>query len=139
LEGFTADRLEDLLSHRAGLLAISNLTGDMRELLERERTDPACQLAVTMYCYQIKKWIGGFAAALGGLETLIFSGGIGEHAPTIRARICAGLEFLGVQIDDDRNGTNASLISVPDARVSVRVIPTDEELMIARAACQLLG
>jgi len=138
-ERLTADQLEDLLSHRAGLLAISGATADMRELLERERRDPGCRLAVAMYGYQVKKWIGGFAAALGGLDTLVFSGGIGEHAPAIRAGVCEGLEFLGVQIDPDRNGANAPIISRPDSPVVVRVIPTDEELMIARAAYQLLG
>jgi acetate kinase len=92
-----------------------------------------------MYAYQIKKWIGGFAAALGGLDTLVFAGGIGEHAPTVRTSICDGLDFLGVQLDDDLNRENASIISKPTARVTVRVIRTDEELMIARAAYQVLG
>jgi acetate kinase len=138
-ERLSADELEDLLSHRAGLLAISGVTGDMRELLESGPRNPGCRLAVAMYGYQVKKWVGGFAAALGGLDTLVFSGGIGEHAPTIRASICDGLEFLGVLLDPDRNAVNASVISRLDSPVAVRVIPTDEELMIARAVCQLLG
>jgi acetate kinase len=138
-EGLTADQVEDLLSHRAGLLAVSEATGDMRDLLERERHDPRCRLAVAMYAYQIKKWIGAFAAALGGLETLVFSGGIGEHAPAVRAGICNGLEFLGVVLDEDRNAVNGPIISRPSSPVVVRVIPTDEELMIARAAFPLLG
>jgi acetate kinase len=111
----------------------------MHELLAREATDPACRLAVAMYGYQIKKWIGGFAAALGGLETLVFAGGIGEHAPTVRTSICDGLDFLGVQLDEPLNRGNAPIISKPTARVTVRVIPTDEELMIARATYQVLG
>ena len=138
-ERWTADQIEEMLSHRAGLLGVSGTTGDMRELLTRERDDPACRLAVDMYAYQIKKWIGGFAAALGGLDTLVFSGGIGEHASTVRTRICDGLDFLGVQLDEERNLANAAVISPAAARVAVRVIPTDEEVMIARAAYQLLG
>jgi acetate kinase len=139
IERWTADQIEDMLSHRAGLLGISGTTGDMRELLARERTDSAGRLAIAMYTYQIKKWIGGFAAALGGLDTLVFSGGIGEHAPTVRTTICEGLDFIGVQLDENRNRANAPVISRPAARVTVRVIPTDEELMIATAAYQVLG
>jgi acetate kinase len=138
-EGLTADQVEDLLSHRAGLLGISDATGDMRELLDRERTDPACRMAVAIYCYQIKKYIGAYAAALGGLDTLVFSGGIGEHAPTVRASICDGLGFLGVRLDDRANAISALVISNPDGAVTVRVIPTDEEVMIARAAFGLLA
>lgn len=140
-EGLTPDQVEDLLSHRAGLLGISDATGDMHDLLART-SDPACRLAVAVYSYSVKKAIGALAAALGGLDTLIFSGGIGEHAPTIRAGICEGLDFLGVQLDVNRNAANApviSSISSSAARVVVRVIPTDEELMIARAAYGLLG
>ena len=135
----SADAVEDLLSHRAGLLAISGTTGDMRTLLDREAADAASQLAVAVFVYSIKKAIGALTAALGGLDTLIFSGGIGEHAPAIRARICNSLGFLGVQLDADRNSANASIISSPGAPAVVRVIPTDEELMIARAAHRLLA
>ena len=137
-EGLTPDQVEDLLSHKAGLLGISDVTGDMRELLAHA-SDPACRLAVAVYGYSIKKAIGGLAAALGGLDTLVFSGGIGEHVPTIRAGICEGLEFLGVQLDPQLNATNAPIISSSEARVVVRVIPTDEELMIARATYGVLG
>ena len=141
-EGLTPDQVEDLLSHRAGLLGISSATGDMRDLLDRAPHDPASRLAVAVYGYHIKKAIGALAAALGGLDTLVFSGGIGEHVPVVRGMICDGLEFLGVQLDTTRNEANApviSSISSPAARVVVRVIPTDEELMIARAAYGLLG
>ena len=138
-EQLSADEVEELLSHRSGLLAIAGTTGDMRALLDRESTDAACRLAVAVFVYSIKKAIGALTAALGGLDTLIFSGGIGEHAPAIRARVCDGLAFLGVQLDADRNGANASIISSPGAPVVVRVIPTDEELMIARAAHRLLA
>jgi acetate kinase len=111
----------------------------MRALLEREPADAACRLAVGIYCYQIKKCIGAFAAALGGIETLVFSGGIGEHAPAVRARVCEGLEFLGIHIDGRANAANAARISLKDSPVAVRVIPTDEELTIARAAYHPLG
>jgi acetate kinase len=138
-EGLDADGVEQLFSHRSGLLAISAATGDMRELLERERTDPPSRLAVDIYSYQIKKWIGAFAAALGGLDTIVFSGGIGEHAPEVRRRICDGLEFLGVRLNHERNAANREVISAADSRVTVRMIPTDEELMIAQAAFEILG
>jgi acetate kinase len=133
--GLNADELEQLLSQRCGLLGVSGVSGDMRELLAREAAEPASKLAVAMYCYEIKKRIGSYAAALGGIDTLIFSGGIGEHAPVVRSRICSGLEFLGIALDESLNRTNAPVISNRDSRagVTVRVIPTDEEMMIARA------
>jgi acetate kinase len=138
-EGLDADGVEDLFSHHSGLLAVSGVTGDMRELLEREGADPLSRLAIDIYTYQIKKCIGAFAAALGGLNTIVFSGGIGEHAPEVRRRICDGLEFLGVRLDRERNALNNEVISAPDCPVTVRVIPTDEELMIAQAAFEILG
>jgi acetate kinase len=138
-EALTPDQVEDLLSHRAGLLGISGTTGDMRELLDRAPRDPASRLAVAVYGYHIRKAIGALASALGGLDTLVFSGGVGEHAPVVRGMICDGLQFLGVQLDATRNDANAEVISSPAARASVWVIPTDEELMIARAAYALLG
>jgi acetate kinase len=138
-ERLTPDEVEEMLSHRAGLLGISGSTGDMRTLLERETIDPACRLAVAAYVYSIRKAIGALAAALGGLDTIVFSGGIGEHAPAVRGRVCDGLTFLGVHVDSSRNASNAPIISPPAAPVDVRVIPTDEELMIARAACGLFA
>jgi acetate kinase len=136
--GLSADQVEDELSHRAGLLALSGGVADMRELLGREAGDDACRLAVAVYCYDLKKQIGAYAAALGGLDALVFSGGIGEHSPPVRARICNGLEFLDVRIDDQKNAANAAVISPPGARVTVHVIPTDEEMVIAAAAFTLL-
>ncbi len=136
--GLDADALEKVLSHDSGLAAVSNGVSDMRDLLAREEADPACRLAVAMYCYEIKKRIGAYAAALGGLDTLVFSGGIGEHSAPVRARICHGLEFLGVAIDHGRNTANLDVISPHGARVAVRVIPTDEEIVIARAGFRLL-
>lgn len=137
-EQWSADEVEDLLSHHAGLLGISGTSGDMRTLLAGEAHDPACRLAVDTYAYGIKKAIGALAAALGGADTLVFSGGIGEHAPAIRARVCDGLAFLGVQLDPARNDVNAPIVSSSASDVTVRVIPTNEELMIARAAYRLL-
>jgi acetate kinase len=95
--------------------------------------------AVALFCYQAKKWIGSFAAALGGLDTLVFSGGIGENAPIVRARICEGLGFLGLELNEARNAETAAVISTDGSRVAVRVIRTDEELMIARSVCRVLG
>jgi acetate kinase len=134
-----ADQIEDLFGRRSGLLAVSGSTGDMRQLLDLESANPACRLAVDMYVYQIRKCIGAFAAALGRLDGVVFTGGIGEHAPDIRGRICAGLEFLGITLDTARNSNNDRTISRADARVVVQVIPTNEESMIARAAFRILG
>jgi acetate kinase len=92
-----------------------------------------------LFCYQAKKWIGAFAAALGGLDTLVFSGGIGENCPVIRSRICEGLQFLGIELEASRNGANEDVISAAAGRVAVRVIRTDEEQMIARSVCRTLG
>jgi len=131
-ERLTPDQTEELLGSRSGLLAVSASTGDMRQLLEREAQDPLARLAVDMYSYQIRKWIGSFAAALGGLDGLVFTGGIGEHASAVRARICSGLEFLGITLDPRRNQQNDDVISPADGHIPVHVIRTNEELMIAR-------
>jgi acetate kinase len=138
-ERLDPNQLELILSQQSGLLAVSNATSDMRELLDREATDSACELAVAMYVYQIKKWIGSFTAALGGLDCLVFAGGIGEHSPAIRSRVCENLAFLGIELDEQANQRNAAVISSARAAVVVRVIPTNEELMIARAASRLLA
>jgi acetate kinase len=111
----------------------------MSDLLDREPQDVRAADAVALFCYQVKKWIGAFAAALGGLDTLIFAGGIGENASTVRARICEGLEFLGIALEEERNAANAGVISAAAGQVAVRVIRTDEELMIARSVCRVLG
>jgi acetate kinase len=128
-----------MVNFESGLLGISETSSDMRDLLERETKDPRAGEAVDLFCYQIKKWIGGFAAALGGLDVLVFSGGIGENAPAVRARACKGLEFLGLEIDESQNAANTALISTTSCRVRVRVIRTDEEWMIAKTVGQLLG
>ncbi len=111
----------------------------MRDLLDRESADERAAQAVALFCYQAKKWIGAFTAALGGLDTLVFAGGIGENSPVVRSRICAGLDYLGLQLDEARNATGAGLVSNESSRVQVRVIPTDEELMIAREVRRVLA
>lgn len=129
----SADALEDVLSRQSGLVGVSGTTGDMQQLLAREATDPAARLAVEIYIYSITKAIGALTAVLQGLDTLVFTGGIGEHASSIRARICRTLAFAGLALDPDANERHAPMISAPTSRVAIRVIPTNEELMIARA------
>ncbi len=138
-ERMDADQIDDLVNRRSGMLGVSEVSPDMRDLLARQASDPRAADAVGLFCYQAKKWIGALAAALGGLDTLVFAGGIGENAPEVRARICANLGFLGLQLDEGRNAANAALISSDASQVRVRVIRTDEELMIARTVCRLFG
>jgi acetate kinase len=135
-EGMTASQFQYMVNHESGLLGISETSSDLRDLCSREATDVRAKEAVDIFCYQVRKWIGSFAAALGGVDTLVFAGGIGENAPAIRRRICAQLGFLGVELDERRNAKNAPLIS--EGRVQVRVIRTNEEIMIARSVCRLL-
>jgi len=137
-EGLDARGFNRLVNAESGLLGLSETSSDMRDLLAREAGDSRAREAVALFCYQVRKWIGAFAAALGGLDTLVFAGGIGEHAAPVRERICDGLGFLGIELDQARNAEHAPLISAPAARVAVRVIPTDEEQMIARLVCQTL-
>jgi acetate kinase len=127
----SAARFQQMVNHESGLLGISGTSSDMQDLLLRESNDEHAAEAVALFCYQAKKWIGAYAAALGGLETLVFSGGIGENASIVRERICDGLGFLGIKLSQSRNGRQASVISTKASSVTVRVIPTDEELMIA--------
>jgi hypothetical protein len=128
-----------MVNHESGLLGISELSSDMRELADAMPKNIRAAEAVELFCYQAKKWIGSYAAALGGLDTLVFSGGIGENGPEVRERICAGLGFLGIEIDPRANAVNAEVISAPGSRVCVRVIRTDEEFMIAKSVCEVLG
>jgi acetate kinase len=134
-----AKRFNEMVNFQSGLLGVSETSSDMSDLLEHEAGDVRAAEAVALFCYQVKKWIGAFAAALGGLDTLVFAGGIGENAPTVRARICDGLEFLGVKLEEKRNAANDGVISAADSRVPVRVIRTDEEWMIANTVCRVLG
>jgi acetate kinase len=138
-EQMTTSQFYEMVNHKSGLLGVSETSSDMRDLCAIEVTDVRAAEAVALFCYQAKKWIGSFAAALGGLDTLVFAGGIGENAPVVRARICEGLGFLGIEINKSRNAENAAVISNDTSRVTVRVIRTDEELMIARSVCRLLG
>ena len=138
-ENVTAKKFNEMVNFQSGLLGISETSSDMQDLLAREAKDIRAAEAVALFCYQVKKWIGAFAAALGGLDTLVFSGGIGENAPQVRARICDGLGFLGVKLSAPRNAKSTALISPDAGRVAVRVIHTDEESMIAKTVCRVLG
>jgi acetate kinase len=131
-EGMTPHTLNGLLNKESGLLGLSGYSADMRDLLERESTDPHCAEAIAVFCYQARKFIGAYSAALGGLDTLVFTGGIGEHGSKIRARICNCLEFIGVKLDTDANASHAAVISAAGSAVTVRIMRTNEELMIAR-------
>lgn len=135
---FSPAQFSQLINHESGLLGISETSSDMQELIERRGTDARAAEAIELFCYQTKKWIGSYAAVLGGLDTLIFSGGIGEHQPEIRQQICEGLQFLGIEWDETRNLQHEAIISTPKSKVCVRVIETNEELMIAKMVCQCL-
>jgi acetate kinase len=137
-EKMDAKQFNEMVNFQSGLLGVSETSSDMRDLLQCEGQDVRAAEAVALFCYQLRKWIGAFAAALGGLDTLVFAGGIGENAPIVRARICAGLGFLGIEVDEKRNAANEGVISAAAGRVAVRVIPTDEELTIARSVCRVL-
>ena len=137
-EAMTADQFNNLVNHESGLLGVSETSSDVRDLLARQSVDVRAAEAIELFCYHAKKWIGAFAAALGGLDTLVFAGGIGENSPEIRRRICENLEFLGIALDEGRNASSDLLISTDQGPVKVRVIRTDEALMIARAAARLI-
>jgi acetate kinase len=138
-ESLDGKRFNEMVNFQSGLLGVSETSSDMRDLLEHETQDVRAAEAVALFCYQVKKWVGAFAAALGGLDTLVFAGGIGENAPAVRARICDGLGFLGIELEEKRNAANAGVISSETSRVPVRVIHTDEEWMIAKTVCRVLG
>jgi acetate kinase len=128
-----------LLNKQSGLLGVSTTTGDMRALLEKAKQDPHAAEAIDLFCYRAKKYIGAYAAALGGLDALIFTGGIGERAPAIREKICSGLEFLGIRLDAAQNAADAQVISTTASRVNIRVIQTNEDLMIVQHVLSVLG
>ncbi len=138
-EQMTPARFDRMVNRESGLLGVSEISSDLRDLLAVETTDVRAAEAIALFCYQVKKWIGSFAAVLGGLDTLVFSGGIGENAPLIRARVCDGLGFLGIDLNVAANSENAPVISTDAGRVRVRVIRTDEELMIARSVSRFPG
>ncbi len=138
-EQMTAIEFSRMANTESGLFGISETSSDMQDLLAREGKDIRAAEAVALFCYQAKKYIGAYAAALGGVDTLVFAGGIGENAPTVRARICEGLGFLGIELDEARNMKGEGVVSTDAGRTAVRVIRTDEERMIAEAACDVLG
>ena len=141
-EGLSPGEAELLLNTRSGLLGLSGRSRDMRDLLGREGDDPRAHLAVEIFCYRARKYLGGYLAALGGADGIVFSGGIGENAPEIRERILTGMEWCGIRIDPSRNRETAGKegeIGAPDSRLRVFVIPADEELVIARETVACLA
>jgi acetate kinase len=138
-EGLDAGSLGRLVNSEAGLLGVSGTSADMAALLEAEASEPRAAEAVALFCYQAKKYLAGLAGALGGVDTLVFTAGIGENAPAVRRRICEGLGFLGIEIDPALNEKQAPVISAAGSRVTVRVMKTDEDLMIARNVGRLIA
>jgi acetate kinase len=148
-DAMTAEQFRTLVNHESGMLGVSQSSADVRDLLDREASDPRAAEALALFCYQAKKWIGSFAAALGGLDTLVFAGGIGENAAVVRRRICEGLGFLGIELDEAANNRHAPCISAVtgtgtgtgtgSGSVAVRVIRTDEESVIATSSLRALG
>lgn len=138
-EGMSVDQFHQMVNKESGLLGVSETSSDMRDLLRDEPNDSRAAEAVTLFCYHAKKSIGSLAAVLGGVDTLVFSAGIGEHSPVIRARICEGLEFLGIVIDPTSNEAGEAVVSKEGSKVTVRVIHTDEESEIARSVMEMLG
>ena len=136
--GLDAHALERLLTNESGLLGVSGISSDMRTLLEREATDPHAAEAIELFVYRIAREVGSLAAALGGLDAIVFTGGIGEHAPSIRDRVCRAVNWLGLDFDDVNNEQGGPRISRESSRVSAWVIPTNEELMIAQHTRSLL-
>jgi acetate kinase len=138
-EKLNPEQFSNLINHQSGLLGVSETSSDMQDLLKHQHNDNRAAEAVELFCYQTKKWIGSFAAVLEGLDTLVFSGGIGENAAEVRSRICKGLQFLGIEFDEKRNMENDNIISNDKSRVTVRVIQTNEELMIAKSVYKVLN
>lgn len=136
-KGMNAKEFNDVINHQSGLLGISETTSDMQDLLQNEKEDERAAEAINIFCYQIKKYIGAYTAALEGLDILVFSGGIGENAPVIRSRICEGFRYAGVELDEEQNQKNAVQISAKKSNVKVYVIPTNEEVMIAKTTADI--
>jgi acetate kinase len=138
-KGYDADRLERLIDRESGLVALSGGTSDMKTLIDERDHDPRAALAVDAFCYHARKHVGALATVLGGLDTVVFTGGIGEKSAVVRAEICRGLEHLGVELDDQLNEAHAGLISAPGSDCVVRVVQTDEDLVIARHTTALVA
>ncbi|HRH50627.1 MAG TPA: acetate/propionate family kinase [Panacibacter sp.] len=139
VEKLTPKEFNHLINHESGLLGISKTSSDMRELIKNKNSNTDAANAFDLFCYQIKKFIGAYAAALEGLDTLVFSGGIGEHSPEVRSQVCDGLEFLGIELNEIKNMNNDAVISSDTSKVTVYVIPTNEQLMIAKLVCDVLA
>ncbi len=137
-KNYDGRRLQRLVNHESGLLGVSAISSDVKRLLERRTAEPNAALAIEMFCYQMRKQIGALAAALGGLDLLVFTAGIGERAAPVRFEVCRGLEHLGIELDRQRNDTHADPVSAPGSRCTVRVIPTNEDVMIARHTRRLI-
>jgi acetate kinase len=135
---YDAKRLAELVNLKSGLLGVSGLSSDVKTLLDAREANVDAAMAIEMFCYQIRKSVGTLAAALGGLDMLIFTGGIGEHAAAVRAEVCAGLAYLGLAIDPRPNDSNEDTISTAGSKCRVRVIPTNENLMVARHTAALV-
>jgi acetate kinase len=138
-EGMSAAKFQQMVNHESGLLGVSGTSSDVRDLCARAPVDPRAAEAIELFCYQARKWIGSFAAVLGGVDALVFAGGIGENSPLIRRKICAELGFLGIALDPRANARTNPVISARSGRVRVRVIPTDEERMVARSVVRTLS
>jgi acetate kinase len=137
-ENLSPKQFNHLINHESGLLGVSEISSDMHDLLEQETNDFRAAEAVALFCYQAKKWVGAFVAGLGGLDILVFAGGIGENRPQIRSRICNGLQCFGIELNENLNNTNAPVISTDNSRVKIHVIKTDEEWMMAKTVCEML-
>jgi acetate kinase len=139
--GYTAKQADDMINKKSGLLGVSGVSNDMRDVEKKAAEGhELSQLALDMFCYRARKYIGAYAAAMGGLDAIVFTAGIGEHSPAVRSKICQGLEFLGIQIDPEKNGNchgECNISANPDG-IRVLVIPTNEELAIARETAQVV-
>ena len=131
-KAYDASRVDHLVNHQSGLLGVSGISSDMQILLEKRSVEPNADQAIEMFCYQLRKHLGALTAVLGGIDTLVFTGGIGERAAAVRMNICRGLEHLGIHLDPGQNKMNAYTISTTESACTVRVIPTNEDLIIAR-------
>jgi acetate kinase len=134
----TPAAIKEMLNRQSGLIGVSGSTDDMRDLLKVKEVDDSAKQAIELFCYQARKYIGTLSVVLGGLDSLVFTGGIGEHSSEIRSRICAGLEFLGIRVDEEKNSRHAAIISPESGQVEIRIIKTNEELMIARHTMRIL-
>jgi acetate kinase len=137
-KAYDARRLDELVNQQAGLLGVSGISPDMKTLLDQREREPRAAQAVNLFCYTLCKHLAAMTAVLGGLDMLVFTGGIGERAAPIRHEVCSRVAYLGIELDENRNAANAEIISTPASACLVRVIPTNEDLMIARHTRALL-